>query len=384
MYSKTNSIISKVLYVLLSLAGVYLAVRFLLPWTAPLVLAFLGAAALEKPVGWIVRRRYLPRGAAAGLCVLSFLAVLGGLLWILLQRLISEARALAGRMPEIASALSAKLELWNEKLQQLAHRVPDELEQLIARAYSGAADYLERVPELLSEKAVELASGFFSALPTVLLFAVTLVMGLYFISAAYPGFVGFIKRQIPKGSLEKLGRVKADLQRSIGKYFKAQLIMMVITFFELLAAFFFMRLDYALVPALAIAVIDALPVFGAGTVLLPWAGYELLAGDAARGAALAVTYGTITILRSCIQAKLLGDQLGLHPIATLACIYAGWKLWGIWGMVTFPIGAISLKRLNDSGVIHIWNTEDKNDRDNILYSGRNGHEHSGRHEYPSG
>ena len=349
MYSKTNSIISKVLYALLSLAGVYLAVRFLLPWTAPLILAFLGAAVLEKPVGWMVRRRFLPRAAAAGLCVLGSLAVLGGLLWILLQRLISEARALAGRMPEIAAALSAKLEIWNDKFQTLADRVPDELEQFMARAYSGAADYLERVPGLLSEKAVELASGFFSALPTVLLFAVTLVMGLYFISAAYPGFVSFLKMQIPQRGFEKLGRVKADLQRSIGKYFKAQLIMMVITFFELLAAFFFMRLDYALVPALAIAVIDALPVFGAGTVLLPWAGYELLAGDAARGAALAVTYGTITILRSCIQAKLLGDQLGLHPIATLACIYAGWKLWGIWGMILFPLATLLAKQFWDAG-----------------------------------
>lgn len=384
MYSKAFSIISKALYILAWVLGIYLILRFLLPWTAPLLLAFLGAVILEKPVGWLQRQARLPRAAASGACLILALAIFGGLSWLLAGRLVEELRQLGSRLPEIAAALSEKMAGWQSGLQGMAERVPDELEEILERAAAGAMDYLERVPAMLSEKAVELASVFVSALPNVLLFAVTFIMGLYFISAAYPELTAFIRRQVPEKGFEKIRRVKKDLQRSVGKYFKAQLIMMVITFFELLAVFAFMRLDYALVAALGIAVIDALPVFGAGTVLLPWAAFELLVGDAARGAALAVSYGAVTILRSCIQAKLLGDQLGLHPIATLACIYAGWKIWGVLGMVVFPIGAISVKRLNDSGVIRIWNREDTNDRNNIQHSGRDGHEHSGSHEYPAG
>ena len=92
------------------------------------------------------------------------------------------------------------------------------------------------------------------------------------------------------------------------------------------------------------AVIDALPVLGAGTVLLPWAVYDLLTGNVPLALGLAITYAAVTVLRSAIQAKLLGDQLGLHPLASLAAIYAGWTLWGVMGMLLFPILAICVKQ----------------------------------------
>lgn len=384
MYSKPSIIISKAFYLLLILLGTYLGLKFLLPWTAPMLLAFAAAVLIEPLVSLICRAWRFPRSAAAGLCVLGFLAVCGGVLWFLGSRLVQELRSLSGELPALLSAVSDNITVWTDRLEGLIKNVPESVSAVLDSAVEGAADYLAGLPAVLSARAVEAATAFVSKLPTVLLFAVTAVMGLYFISAAYPKMVGFLRRQVPEKIFERVRRVKRDLQRSIGKYFKAQLIMMGITFAELLAAFSFMRIDFSLVLALGTAVIDALPVFGAGTVLLPWAAYELLAGDPARGAALAVTYGMVTILRSCIQAKLLGDQLGLHPIATLLAIYAGWKAMGIWGMIIFPIGAISLKRMNDSGVIHLWNTEDKNGRNNFQHSGGNGHERSGRNEYPSG
>ena len=78
---------------------------------------------------------------------------------------------------------------------------------------------------------------------------------------------------------------------------------------ELTAAFLLLRLDYALLLALVTAVIDALPVLGTGTVLLPWAAYSFLTGNVPLGAGLAVTYAAVTVLHQSIQAKLLGDQL---------------------------------------------------------------------------
>ena len=160
--------------------------------------------------------------------------------------------------------------------------------------------------------------------------------------------------------------------------------MSAITFGEMLIVFALLRIDYALVLATTVAIVDALPVFGAGTVLLPWAAWEFIAGDGSKGLALVISYGAVTVLRNCIQAKLLGDQLGLHPAATLLAIYSGAKAMGVAGMIIFPIAAISIKKLNDSGLIHIWKREDTNDRNNIQHNSGNGYEHSGSHEYPSG
>ena len=382
MYSKPHSLISKALTALAVLAGGWAVLRFVLPWTAPMLLAFAAAVAIEPAVGWLCRRRF-PRSAAAGLCLLGFLGLLGAGLWFLLSRLMSELGHLSERLPELIEGLSALISRWQGRLGGVLESLPDGVAEVLDSALGGVADYLATLPGKLSAKAVEILSALLADLPTWLLFAVTWLMGLYFISAAYPKLRDGLRRQIPPRAFEKARRVKRDLQQSLGKYIKAQLIMSAITFGEMLVVFMLLGIDYALVLAIAVAIIDALPVFGAGTVLLPWAAFELLAGDPSRGLGLAIGYAASTILRSCIQAKLLGDQLGLHPVATLLAIYAGWKAMGIWGMIVFPIAAISLKKLNDGGIIHLWKGSDTDDRSDFQHNSGHGHEHTGGHEYPS-
>ena len=102
------------------------------------------------------------------------------------------------------------------------------------------------------------------------------------------------------------------------------------------------------------ALVDALPVFGTGTVLLPWAAYCLLSGAAARGIGLLISWGVTNLVRSCAQAKLLGDQIGLDPLASLTAIYIGWRVKGVIGMLLFPLILVTLCQLNDRGVIRLW------------------------------
>ena len=382
MYSKASFLISKALYLLGAALIAFVSLRWLLPWTAPMLLAFAAAVLIEPAVKFLCCHRF-PRSAAAGLCVLGFLAAFGGMTWFVFSRLFSELQHLGDRLPRFISGISGFIDRCQSRLELIKDRLPDALSSVLESAGDGISEYLSTLPGLLSAKAVELLSSFVANLPTWLLFAVTWIMGLYFISAAYPRLVAFIRRQLPEKLFSRIRRVKQDLQRSIGKYLKAQLIMSAISFGALLIVFLLLRIDYALVLAISVAVIDALPVFGAGTVLLPWAAWELMAGDPSRGLGLALSYGAITVLRSCIQAKLLGDQLGLHPIATLLTIYAGWKALGIWGMLLFPLAAISVKHLNDSGIIHLWKDTDTNDRNNFQHNSGYGNEHTGRHEYPA-
>ena len=150
-----------------------------------------------------------------------------------------------------------------------------------------------------------------------------------------------------------------DLKGSFGALLRAQMMLMAMTFFQLLLAFLLLGIPRAPGLAALTALIDALPVFGTGIVLLPWALVCLLLGDARRGLGLLLAWGVTCLVRSCAQAKLLGDQIGLDPLASLLSVYVGWRVCGVWGMLLFPILLMSLIQLNARGVVHLWKqTED--------------------------
>ena len=99
---------------------------------------------------------------------------------------------------------------------------------------------------------------------------------------------------------------------------------------------------------------DALPVFGTGTVLLPWAAGSFLLGNGSRALGLVLTWALVNLARSAAQAKLLGDQIGLDPLASLIAVYIGWQLGRVWGMLLCPLVLVTLTQLNDKGVLHLW------------------------------
>lgn len=366
---------------LLILGGTWIFLRFLLPFLLPLVLAAGLAALCEGPVRLLERRVRIPRAAGAGVCVIAVLGLLSAGLWALLSRVFAETRELIARLPELIAQVSLTLDGLYEHLTAFFGGA-----SWLDGARRGFTELLSALPGRLSSFALSAVSSLAAGAPGALLFAVTAVIGAYFISASLPGIRAFLALQLPDGARERCVRIKNGLRSTLWRWLRAQLIMTAIVFACLTLAFWLLRLDYALLLSVVTALIDALPVLGAGTVLIPWAAYELLAGSAGLGLGLLVTYGAVTVLRSCIQAKLLGDQLGLHPLVTLAAIYIGWRACGVWGMIVFPVIAISVSQLNDSGLVHLWKTPEKNGgessgRSHIQYNSGRGDEHPGRDEH---
>jgi len=210
------------------------------------------------------------------------------------------------------------------------------------------------LPARISAWAVNSLAAAAGRSPDLILFAVTAGIGTYFISAGYPRISSFIQAQLPAGLMEKLEGLGQDLKISFGGFVKAQLILMAIIFFVLLALFLVIEAENAVLMAAITAFVDALPVFGAGIVLVPWALYSALLGAYGRAAVLLGAWLGVNLLRSCLQAKLLGDQIGLEPLPSLIAIYVGWRVWSVWGMLLFPILLVTLQQLNDKGVLKLW------------------------------
>jgi predicted PurR-regulated permease PerM len=118
-----------------------------------------------------------------------------------------------------------------------------------------------------------------------------------------------------------------------------------ITFAELFIAFLIIRIEYSFVIALLIALIDVLPVLGAGAVLIPWGIISMVFGNYSVGIPILISYAVITVVRQIIEPRIVGKFIGLPPLAALASMYIGLKLMGVIGLFVFPVGAIVVKRV---------------------------------------
>ena len=106
--------------------------------------------------------------------------------------------------------------------------------------------------------------------------------------------------------------------------------------------------------ALLIAIFDILPVLGTGGIMIPWAVLSLLGGEITRGLSLLALYLIVTVIRNIIEPKIVGKQIGLHPVLTLMSMFVGTTLFGVVGLFGLPILLSLLRYLNEQGTISLY------------------------------
>lgn len=181
------------------------------------------------------------------------------------------------------------------------------------------------------------------------------IIATFFISMDYTNVVSFLARQIPKRHRALLFDIKDFLVHTVLKMIKAYLILMLITFAELSIGFLIIDLDYALLIAAMIALLDLLPVIGTGGIMIPWIAVELFRQNYNLALGLSIIYLIVTVFRNIIEPKIVGDQIGLHPIISLVAIYLGLRTMGVMGMIFMPILAILIKWLCEKEHLKLYN-----------------------------
>ncbi len=342
------------LWALGTAAAVWVFLKFLLPCLWPFLLAFLTAAVCEPAVGFLSDRCHLRRGIASAFCVLVILASLVGFFLLVVVRLADEAVGLLEELPQLAAGLPEVLRRVELLLRRAAESVPAGVREYLDGAMRAAGERAAEIPAALSAWALGKLRAAAAGAPGTLLSLATYAIGSFFISAGFPSIRAFLARQVPASLGKTVHSVKEDILDGAGKWLRAETALLGVTFLELTAAFTVMGVEYGAVIALLTALIDALPVFGTGAVLLPWAAVNFIAGDTRRGWGLAITYLLVTIVRQCLEPKLIGDQFGVAPAAALLAMYTGFRLCGVAGMVLFPFGLMLLNQMNTKGYIKLW------------------------------
>ena len=160
-----------------------------------------------------------------------------------------------------------------------------------------------------------------------------------------PKIKSWLKKRLPEEKLKPAADALKRMKNAVGGWLTAQLKLMGVTFTILTLGFVVLRIAYAPLWALVVALVDALPVLGTGTVLVPWAVICFLQGEGARAIGLLGVYAVVTLSRSMLEPKLVGRHLGLDPLVTLMALYVGYKLWGVGGMIFAPLLAVTIMQV---------------------------------------
>ena len=341
----SQSVIRRVGVLAAVLAAVWLISRYLLPICLPFLLAALLALAAEPLVGALSHRCRLPRWLAAGLgiCIALVLVILVTL--TLGALLLRELGNLAGVVPDLESTALQGMTLLRNWAGGITDRAPEGVQSILRHGlesmFSGSSKFLDQISVWL----LGFASGVLRALPDSALGFGTWIIASFMISAKLPGIKKAIPSLIPQHWKETYLPALKQLRGSLGGWLLAQLKLMGITAGVLAAGFLVLQIPQGILWAVLISLVDALPVLGTGTVLIPWSLVSFLQGDSVLALGLLGTYICAAVLRSVLEPRLVGKQLGLDPLVTLMALYAGYRLWGLPGMLLSPLLAVFVTQL---------------------------------------
>lgn len=327
----------KVLSSLTVFLTAWLSVRYLLPLFSPFLLGSALALAAEPMVSFLTKKTHVPRPVSAGIGVSMAFCFLAMLLLMLCAFLVRELGMLTNVIPDLEQTARSGLSLVQNWLLQLSAHTPKSIQPLlqenVTAFFSDGAALLDKVVSYL----LSFAGSILGHVPDSALSLGTAIIAAFLISAKLPRIKKWLLHRIPKEKLRSLLETARRLKKVIGGWLTAQAKLVGVTFIILCLGFVILRIRYALLWAIGVCLVDAFPVLGTGTILLPWSLICLLQGDTPRAIGIAGIYIVASLTRSMLEPKLLGRHLGLDPLVTLMAIYAGYKLWGIGGMILAPM-----------------------------------------------
>ena len=341
-------------YFVIIAALIYVVVKYAFPLLAPFIFGLIVAVFLQVPTRFLSRKTRMKKKLCALICALLFFVALAAFIsWGGIE-LVTGAHKLVINAPQFYTNTVEPmlLDVFN-KLESLKLWNELNLMDLFRNLETQIMDALAGLATKVSTEAIGMVTGFAASLPMLFIKTVLFIVSTVFITIDYDKIMGFVVYQMNDRVREIFEETKAYMVNVLFVVIRSYVMIMSITFVELSIGLSIIGIDYALLIALCIAIFDILPVLGTGGVMIPWTVISIVLGNFWLALKLFVLYVIITIVRNIIEPKIVGGQLGLHPIITLSSMFAGLQVLGGLGLFGFPIGLSLIVHLNKKGVIDI-------------------------------
>lgn len=303
----------------------------------PFVLGYLLSLLLNPLANLLEKRFRLPRTLAAILTVLICVGVIGGIVTAVVIKLVDEMRSIYENFPAIyVNITNAWIEI-SDKFSSLYDAMPTAIQEILNEFGNNITASLSELANKEYTPFFRTAGNFAKSLPKVFISAIVFLLTTFFMISDARAVSDGIRSVFSEKFYARLREVKENIKGYVGRYVKAQLIIMSFVFVILIIGFNILGIEYSLLIALGTAFLDALPFFGSGAVLITWGIISFLTSDFGRGIGFIIIYLVVVFVRQMIEPKIVSQKIGLNPIFTLMAMYVGYRLFSIGGMIVGPL-----------------------------------------------
>lgn len=333
-----NSHLKFGLYIASFLAVGYLTLHYLTDLLLPFIIALILAYLIEPMVKFLERRAKFSRNFSVITAILVAISLIGTLITLAVFKLYAEVISLSNILPQYYGKFSTQIINSLHNLEDFYLQLPPPIVEIIRHNISSLYAIFDSI---LKACLTPLAS-----LPNFITILIISAIATYFISKDKEIICKFCSRLLPKSYQDKTNKALSEVVLAIINFIKAQTILVSITTIVATIGLLIIGIKYALLLGLLTGLFDFLPILGPSTIFLPWIFYHLIAtADYALVIKVTIIYLVIMTIRQIAEPKIVGQAIGVHPLASLMAMYVGIKLIGVIGIIAGPLTLVIIKAL---------------------------------------
>lgn len=328
-----------------TLVALYIAFKLSL-FYVPFLIAFIISLIIEPLIRKVMKITNLTRKVSAIITLIVVFSIIIGLLIWGIAGTITEASGILDNLNDNMENITYTISNFIESFKFDSIKIPGQIKDIIQNTFNSIVGEGTNIAQELLTKIVDTVKH----IPQIMIYIGITMLATYFVCVDKMYILDQMEHHLPRNWVTKVGYKLRKVISSLGDYLKAESILILISFMIVLIglfifAFLGMNVKYPLMMALVIGFVDALPILGSGTVMIPWAVISASYGDIKLAIALIILYAIIIVVRQLIEPRVVSNHIGIHPIFTLIAMYTGFKIMGVIGMFVGPIILIILKSI---------------------------------------
>ena len=338
-------IIRKILNIGLLIIGIYIGLK-LAVFYIPFIIAFIISLIIEPAIKFLMKKTNITRKMSSIIIfLLAFSIIIGSVTWGIIS-LVSESTNLLQTLNIYIDKVYTQMQETISKMSITKISISKNISNLVQEA---STEILFKISGWLTEFLTKLINVI-TSIPTIAIYTVITILSLYFICTDRIYILDLMEHHMPSKWIKRLTIHIKEISKNLGGYLKAVVTLIFVSFIISVIGLYIlkfvgMNVKYPLLIALGIAFVDALPILGAGSVMVPWAIFLALDGDIKLAIAIIILWIIMSVVRQFLEPKIVSGKIGIHPIFTIIAMYTGFRIIGILGMLFGPIVLIILKSI---------------------------------------